>query len=84
MLKLSQLLETIQEGQIAQAEMADSFWYVISLSGHIWYWYPPEQTEIGFMTKFQDATVGTKVPLTYSNLQAYYTILEGEPSSFVQ
>lgn len=73
MLKLPQLLETIQEGQIAKAEFGDSYWYVIKLNGFLWYWYPAP--EWSGEPELKSEKVGNVVPLTYSNLQASYTII---------
>lgn len=76
MLTLSQLLKVIEEGQVAKAEFGDSYWYVIKLNGFLWYWYPAP--EWSGEPELKGEKVGNVVPLTYSNLQAYYTIIEGE------
>lgn len=75
MLTLSQLLETIQEGQIAQATFADETWHIIMLGEVIWYWYPAP--EWNGSPALQSETIGDKVALTYSNRKALYTIISG-------
>jgi hypothetical protein len=61
-LKLIELLNTIEDGQIAKANFANETWFVIRVFGTLRYYFNQEApTEL--------------VPLSYSNLNATYEIL---------
>lgn len=58
---LSKLIETLDEGRIAEAHFGDDFW-LVTRSG-------------GFIRYFSRGLVLETVPLTFSNLNATYEIL---------
>lgn len=60
---LGQLLGIMQDGQIAKAEFAESEeWYIKQMYGMIYY-------------SDENGSTGDLVPLTYSNINAYYHII---------
>jgi len=66
MLKLHELLKVFKEGQIAEALFVDDKWHIIYSAGHIWYY------------DLESETAYSKVPLTFSNINAYYKIIDKE------
>jgi len=66
MLKLHDLLKVFKEGQIAEALFADDRWYIIHSAGHIWYY------------DLETNNYYNQVPLTFSNINAYYKIINEE------
>jgi len=65
MLKLHDLLKIFKEGQIAEALFADDKWHISYSGGHIWYY------------DLESSTHYDKVSLTFSNINAYYKIIDG-------
>lgn len=59
-MNLSELIEKLEEGQIAKASFGGNSWFITKFSGFIRYVYVLE--------------IGETVPLTYSNLNALYEI----------
>ena len=66
MLKLHELLKIFKEGQIAEALFADDKWHISCSGGHIWYY------------DLETNTHYSEVPLTFSNINAYYKIIDKE------
>lgn len=67
MLRLNEVIELMNDGDVAKALFADSVWYITKEFGAIRYYYPFEN---------EDDEVGALVALSYSNLTAYYEIVK--------
>lgn len=63
MYKLHEIIPLMKEQQLALATFADDQWYIIKHCGAICYFYTT-----------CTPTIGELVPLTYSNINAYYTL----------
>ena len=65
-MKLHELLKVFKEGQIAEALFMDDKWHIKYSDGHIWYY------------DLETNTHYSQVPLTFSNVNAYYKIIDKE------